>query len=116
MLQSIGIISVLVPCLAALLAGGWAWLLWRRTIRLDRLLPGRTDTYRYGGSLTTAPFSEGVNWVVMVGRFEASQDQVAAHMELVSAPTPRCDPRPNPPGNARPIQDLAGRKVLLASG
>ncbi len=82
------------------------------TMRLDRLLPAQLDTYRYGGSLTTAPFTDGVNWVVVVERLQASDRQVAAHMGLVSAPTPGCGDRPNPPGNARRIQDVAGRTVF----
>lgn len=78
---------------------------------LAHLLPEAGTTFRYRGSLTTAPFTEGVSWVVFTELLEASAEQVAAHNRLVSAPTPACGDRPNPPGNARRLQDLAGRKI-----
>ena len=81
------------------------------TLRLADLLPETKTTYRYQGSLTTAPFTEGVSWVVFTELLEASAEQVAAHDLLVSAPTPACGGRPNPAGNARRVQDLAGRSV-----
>lgn len=81
------------------------------TMRLGRLLPEAKTTYRYPGSLTTAPFTEGVSWVIFTDLLAASAEQVAAHHRLVSAPTPACGGRPNPPGNARRIQERAGRPV-----
>ncbi|MBM3696772.1 MAG: carbonic anhydrase family protein [Actinobacteria bacterium] len=81
------------------------------SLSLARLLPEARTTYRYPGSLTTAPFSEGVSWVVFTEVLEASPEQVAAHDRLVSAPTPACGSRPHPPGNARRLQDPAGRRI-----
>ncbi len=75
------------------------------------LLPGARTTYRYQGSLTTAPFTEGVSWVVFTELVEAGAEQVAAHDRLVSAPTPACGGRPNPPGNARRLQPLGNRSI-----
>lgn len=81
--------------------------------RLGRagLLPDARTTYRYPGSLTTTPFTEGVSWVVFTELEEAGSEQVAAHDRLVSAPTPACGDRPNAPGNARRLQALGSRSV-----
>jgi len=81
------------------------------SLGLSHLLPEARTTYRYLGSLTTAPFTEGVSWVVFTALLEASAEQVAAHDRLVSSPTPACGDRPNPRGNARRVQDLAGRLI-----
>jgi carbonic anhydrase len=75
------------------------------------LLPVARTTYRYPGSLTTAPFTEGVSWVVFAELVEAGAEQVAAHDRLVSAPTPACGDRPNSPGNARRLQPLGNRAI-----
>jgi carbonic anhydrase len=42
------------------------------------MLPSDLDVYRYMGSLTTPPCSEGVNWHVADTPVEASADQIAA--------------------------------------
>lgn len=81
------------------------------SMHLGHLLPEARTTYRYPGSLTTAPFTEGVSWVVFTEAAEASAEQVAAHDRLVSAHLPAWGDRPHPPGNARRVQDLAGRSV-----
>jgi carbonic anhydrase len=85
-------------------------------LRLTRLLPASRTAHRYEGSLTTAPFTGGVDWILLTEPLHASADQVAAYMDLVSARIPAYqDPplcRPNPPGNARVIQDRAGRTVV----
>jgi carbonic anhydrase len=79
---------------------------------LGDLLPAGRSVVRYDGSLTTAPFTEGVAWVVLREFREASSAQVESHDRLVSSALPGFGPRPNPPGNARPVQDLAGRRVF----
>jgi len=80
-------------------------------LHLGHLLPEARTTYRYPGSLTTAPFTEGVSWVVFAHPLEAAAEQVAAHDRLVSAPLPAWGDRPHSPGNARRVQDPAGRRV-----
>ena len=74
-----------------------------RTIRhfdLDALIPDDDDTYRYDGSLTTPPFSEGVRWIVFDEPLEMSIDQIAAFQALF------------PHGNSREPQPLNGRPIL----
>ncbi|MFH1331424.1 MAG: carbonic anhydrase family protein [Actinomycetota bacterium] len=84
------------------------------SLRLGHLLPEAETTCRYQGSLTTAPFTEGVTWAIFTVPAEVAADQVAAHNRLVSAPTPACGDRPHPPGNPRRLQDRAGR--VIAAG
>lgn len=64
------------------------------------LLPKDTVTFRYAGSLTTPPCSEVVQWVVYRQAVTASADQLAAFARLF-------------PNNARPVQPLHRRKLLL---
>ncbi|MGP1394295.1 MAG: carbonic anhydrase [Inquilinaceae bacterium] len=63
------------------------------------LLPRGQGYYRYMGSLTTPPCSEGVNWYVMAEPVEASPAQIAAFAEAVGE-------------NARPIQPINDRMAL----
>jgi carbonic anhydrase len=67
-------------------------------IDLNTLLPVDRATARYTGSLTTAPFTEGVQWFLMgektVGQATVSRFQTLFH-----------------DGNARPVQPLNGRTV-----
>ncbi|MCE7000668.1 carbonic anhydrase family protein [Saccharothrix sp. S26] len=67
-------------------------------IDLNTLLPVNRATARYTGSLTTAPFTEGVQWFVM-GEKTVTQATVSRFQSLFYA------------GNARPVQPLNGRKV-----
>ena len=62
------------------------------------LLPREQATYRYAGSLTTPPCSEGVQWLLMAEPVEASPEQLDALAELLE-------------GNARPVQPLHEREV-----
>ena len=64
------------------------------------LIPGGDDYLRYQGSLTTPPCSEVVLWTVMDETIEVSQ----AHIDAFSALFPM---------NARPLQTLARRYVLI---
>lgn len=65
----------------------------------QELLPETLDVYRYQGSLTTPPCSEGVHWHVAAEPVTASEAQIAALEELMGM-------------NARPVQPLNGRLLV----
>jgi carbonic anhydrase len=67
-------------------------------VNVDDLLPGTRTTYRYDGSLTTPPCSEGVKWLVMTAPVALSPEQISAFTALIK-------------GNNRPVQALNGRAV-----
>lgn len=64
------------------------------------LLPKDRRAYRYSGSLTTPPCSEGVNWLLLANPIQMSNEQIAAFKMLF-------------PLNARPVQPLHDRPVLV---
>lgn len=64
------------------------------------ILPAKHAYYAYNGSLTTPPCSEDVRWQVLKTTSEVSKQQLAAFRKLY-------------PMNARPVQPLNGRKVLV---
>jgi len=66
-----------------------------------KLLPGKRSYYTFPGSLTTPTpdCNENVKWLVMTEPMTVSKEQIAAFAALF-------------PNNARPTQDLNGRKVL----
>ncbi|HHQ4662867.1 TPA: carbonic anhydrase [Aeromonas veronii] len=66
----------------------------------EQLLPESRDYYRFSGSLTTPPCSEGVRWLVMKQPVEVSQAQSDAFKAVMHHP------------NNRPVQPLNGRVVL----
>lgn len=66
-----------------------------------KLLPANLAVYRYEGSLTTPPCTEGVRWHVATHRVSASAGQIAAIHAIIG-------------DNARPVQPLYGR--LLVAG
>jgi carbonic anhydrase len=66
---------------------------------LDELLPSGHRYYRYAGSLTTPPCSEGVSWFVLREPVTVSEDQLQAFTRRVSH-------------NARPVQPVGSRAVL----
>lgn len=66
----------------------------------EALLPADATTWRYAGSLTTPPCSEVVSWVVYRQAVTASAQQIQAFAALF-------------PLNARPVQPLNRRKLLL---
>jgi len=66
-----------------------------------RLLPANLAVWRYEGSLTTPPCTEGVRWHVATHRVAASAAQIAAIHAIIG-------------DNARPVQPLYGR--LLVAG
>lgn len=67
-------------------------------VDVDALLPSVRTSYRYDGSLTTPPCSEGVRWIVMATPIHLSPKQIGAFTALVR-------------GNNRPTQPLHGRVV-----
>jgi len=69
------------------------------TVDVDALLPLVRTSYRYDGSLTTPPCSEGVKWVVLTTPIELGTDQVRAFTGLIH-------------DNSRPLQPLNGRTVI----
>lgn len=67
---------------------------------LTNLLPANRRVFRYSGSLTTPPCSEGVKWLLMESPIVVSDAQVQAFQQLF-------------PHNSRPVQPLNNRVVLL---
>ncbi|MHA6646209.1 carbonic anhydrase [Mesorhizobium sp. A623] len=63
------------------------------------LLPGALQYYRFNGSLTTPPCSEGVRWFVLKTPLSASQEQIAVFTKVMGSHTNR----PVQPLNARII-------------
>ncbi len=68
-------------------------------VDVDQLLPANRASYRYDGSLTTPPCSEGVRWIVMTTPIQLSADQIKAFTAIIH-------------DNNRPTQPLNGRPVL----
>jgi len=70
------------------------------SLSAEQLLPAQRDYYRFSGSLTTPPCSEGVRWLVMKQPVTVSQAQIDAFKAVMHHP------------NNRPVQPLHGRLVL----
>ncbi len=68
-------------------------------VNLKLLLPPLLASYRYAGSLTTAPYAEGVRWVVLAQPLELGAAQLEEFQALF------------PHGNSREVQPLNGRVV-----
>ena len=71
-----------------------------KSINVNNLLPASKQYYRFMGSLTTPPCSEGVNWHMMSQPITASAEQIAAFKAIH-------------PMTARPLQDENNRLVVL---
>jgi carbonic anhydrase len=69
-------------------------------INVSDLLPGDSSYYTFSGSLTTPPCTEGVMWFVLRTPAVLSAAQIARFAERY-------------PMNARPVQALNGREVML---
>lgn len=68
------------------------------TVNVDDLLPQERTTWRFDGSLTTPPCTEGVKWLVLTHPVQLSASQIAAFRAVID-------------GNNRPTQPLHGRVV-----
>ncbi len=71
----------------------------RAPLELAELLPTDRRYYTYMGSLTTPPCSEGVQWVVMRQPVSMSPEQIELFARIY-------------PMNARPVQQVSGRRIL----
>ena len=69
-------------------------------LNVSQLLPRERDYYRFNGSLTTPPCSEGVRWFVIKKQATASKAQIAQFAKAVGVV------------NNRPIQATNARSVL----
>ena len=67
---------------------------------IDKLLPKDRDYYRFSGSLTTPPCSEGVRWFVLKDYSHISKAQIKEFLHAVHHE------------NNRPIQPINARKVM----
>ena len=75
-----------------------------RDFPLRALLPRDLDSYRYDGSLTTPPFTEGVRWAVLAQPLELDGGALEHLREIF------------PAGNAREAQPLHDRAILSDLG
>ena len=69
------------------------------TVDVDALLPASHASYRYQGSLTTPPCTEGVEWIVLSTPIELDRQQIDMFRAIIH-------------DNSRPVQALNGRVVL----
>ena len=67
-------------------------------VDVNDLLPAKRTTYRYDGSLTTPPCSEGVKWIIMTTPVQVSAERIANFRAVMHS-------------NNRPVQKLYGRSV-----
>ena len=65
-------------------------------------LPEKNSYYRYSGSLTTPPYTEGVKWMVMSEIQEISREQVQQLAALTGGGT-----------NSRPLQPMGNRGIRV---
>lgn len=67
---------------------------------VNTILPTDREYYRFNGSLTTPPCSEGVRWLVMKSSMTASKEHIEAFTMVLHEP------------NNRPLQDVNARTIL----
>jgi len=68
-------------------------------VSAESLLPANRDHYRFNGSLTTPPCTEGVWWLVMKQPVSASKEQIERFANVMH----HANNRPLQPVNARPV-------------
>lgn len=66
----------------------------------SELMPDNKSYYRFSGSMTTPPCSEGVRWLLMKNPITASKEQIDAIKKAVHQ------------SNNRPVQALNGRVII----
>lgn len=71
-----------------------------KSIDLTALYPDDKSYYRFSGSLTTPPCTEGVVWLVMKQPINASREQIKKFQQALEH------------SNNRPIQPLHGRLIV----
>jgi len=69
-------------------------------VKAEELMPVDRDYYRFNGSLTTPPCSEGVVWIVMKNPVTVSEGQVKQFTDAMGHP------------NNRPVQGTNARPIL----
>lgn len=69
-------------------------------VDIKALLPNRLDFYRFSGSLTTPPCTEGVRWIVLEQESSASAEQIEKFHSIMHH------------DNNRPVQPLNGRVIV----
>jgi carbonic anhydrase len=88
--------AALDPVLAAMPADETEPTSVAMTVMAADLLPAVQTTFRYAGSLTTPPCSEGVAWSVMTTPIEAAVEQIDMFQAIFE-------------GNNRPVQPIGDR-------
>lgn len=73
----------------------------RAQVNLTKLLPTQHGYYRFSGSLTTPPCSEGVTWIVLKQPLTLSEKQLEQFKDVLKQHS-----------NNRPIQPLNGRLII----
>jgi carbonic anhydrase len=71
----------------------------KEPLDMNALLPTDRSAYRYLGSLTTPPCSEGVKWIVMKSSMAITTKQLAGFKKIF-------------PMNARPLQPINARSIV----
>ena len=71
-----------------------------KTVDINTLFPKTLDYYRFSGSLTTPPCTEGVRWIVLEQAATASDEQIQKFHSIMHH------------DNNRPVQPLNGRVIV----
>ncbi|MDF7680966.1 carbonic anhydrase family protein [Enterobacteriaceae bacterium ESL0689] len=71
----------------------------QKKLDLRTLFPEKLDYYRFSGSLTTPPCTEGIRWLVMSDNVTLSAEQLARFQSVLKH------------SNNRPVQPLNGRII-----